>query len=77
MIFRPFRNTSRVFKNTVALEVNAIEKAKKESLVFDDIRELVSGARGRTVYETGDQDAVMLKRNSSKDDVYAHISSSS
>ncbi|KAI8331717.1 putative dioxygenase [Chlamydoabsidia padenii] len=57
LIFRPFRNTSRVFKNTVAVEVNAIEKSKKESLVFDDIQPLVSGARGRTVYETGDPDA--------------------
>ncbi|ORZ13997.1 putative 2-nitropropane dioxygenase [Absidia repens] len=57
LIFRPFRNTSRVFKNKVALEVNAIEKAKKEDVVFEDIRELVSGERGRTVFEVGDQDA--------------------
>ncbi|KAI8089464.1 uncharacterized protein BX664DRAFT_333073 [Halteromyces radiatus] len=56
LIFRPFRNTSRVFRNKVALEVNTIEKEKKD-LVFEDIRHLVSGTRGRTVFELGDVDA--------------------
>lgn len=47
-------NTARVYKNKVALEVVAIEK--RGNAKFEDVRELVSGARGRVVYETGDSD---------------------
>ena len=54
-IFRTLKNTSRVFKNKVALEVVAIER-RPGGAKFEDIRDLVSGARGRKVYETGDPD---------------------
>lgn len=53
-IFRSFRNTARVAKNAVSQEVIRIEK---EGGDFEAVRELVSGARGKTVYETGDTDA--------------------
>ena len=53
-IFRSFRNTGRVARNAISEEVIAIER---EGGSFDDVRELVSGARGRIVYETGDPDA--------------------
>ncbi|ODV90808.1 hypothetical protein CANCADRAFT_31651 [Tortispora caseinolytica NRRL Y-17796] len=56
-IFRPLRNTSRVYKNSVAKEVNRIEKEKRENLKFEDVAPLVAGTRGRTVYENGDPDA--------------------
>ncbi|KAH9848371.1 inosine monophosphate dehydrogenase [Lenzites betulinus] len=52
-IFRTLRNTSRVFKNSVAQEVVAIER-RPGGAKFEDIRDLVSGQRGRLVYETGD-----------------------
>ncbi|KAI7904393.1 uncharacterized protein BX663DRAFT_432080 [Cokeromyces recurvatus] len=52
LVFRPFRNTSRIFKNTIAMEVNAREK--DPNVQFEDVRELVSGARGKQVYTTGD-----------------------
>ncbi|KAI9279757.1 hypothetical protein BY458DRAFT_501578 [Sporodiniella umbellata] len=52
LVFRPFRNTSRIFKNSIATEVNAREK--NPNIVFEDVRELVSGVRGRQVYTTGD-----------------------
>ncbi|KAF7721365.1 hypothetical protein EC973_004827 [Apophysomyces ossiformis] len=52
LVFRPFRNTSRIFKNTVAVEVNSREK--NPNVKFEDVRELVAGARGRQVYTTGD-----------------------
>jgi hypothetical protein len=42
-----------VFKNKVAMEVVAIER-RPGGAKFEDIRELVSGARGRVVYEQGD-----------------------
>ncbi|KAI0269885.1 hypothetical protein BC834DRAFT_1014416 [Gloeopeniophorella convolvens] len=51
-IFRTMRNTARVYKNKVAQEVVAIEK--RPGSKFEDVRELVSGARGRQVYERGD-----------------------
>lgn len=53
-IFRTMRNTARVFKNKVSMEVVAKEKAGCE---FKDIQHLVSGARGRKVYEDGDPEA--------------------
>ncbi|CDH58854.1 2-nitropropane dioxygenase [Lichtheimia corymbifera JMRC:FSU:9682] len=52
LVFRPFRNTSRIFKNSVAVEVNARER--NPNVKFEDVRELVAGARGRQVYTTGD-----------------------
>ena len=54
-IFRTLRNTSRVFANTVAKEVVAIER-RPGGAKFEDIRDLVSGARGRLVYTEGDKD---------------------
>jgi len=52
LIFRTFNNTARVFKNTVADNVVAIE-AKPEA-TFEDVRDLVSGEKGRKVFELGD-----------------------
>jgi NAD(P)H-dependent flavin oxidoreductase YrpB (nitropropane dioxygenase family) len=54
-IFRTLNNTSRVFKNKVALEVVAKER-RPGGVKFEEVRELVSGARGRKVYELGDPD---------------------
>lgn len=52
LVFRPFRNTSRIFKNSIAVEVNSRER--NPNVKFEDVRELVAGARGRQVYTTGD-----------------------
>jgi NAD(P)H-dependent flavin oxidoreductase YrpB (nitropropane dioxygenase family) len=54
-IFRTLHNTARVFKNKVAQEVVAIER-RPGGAKFEDVRELVAGARGRQVYEQGDVD---------------------
>ncbi|KAI7876004.1 2-nitropropane dioxygenase [Lichtheimia hyalospora FSU 10163] len=54
LVYRPFRNTARVFRNSVAVEVNTRER--KPNVKFEDVRELVAGARGRVVYETGDSE---------------------
>ena len=53
LIFRTMRNTSRVAKNTISTKVVAMEK---EGAKFEDVRELVAGARGKMVYATGDAD---------------------
>ncbi|MBW0554209.1 hypothetical protein O181_093924 [Austropuccinia psidii MF-1] len=55
-IFRTLKNTARVYKNAVALEVVAIEN-RPGGCEFKDIAHLVSGARGKKVYENGDIDA--------------------
>ena len=44
----------RVFKNKVSMEVVGIEK--RGNAKCDDIKHLVSGARGRKVFEQGDLD---------------------
>lgn len=54
-IFRTLKNTARVYKNKVSMEVVAIER-RPGGAKFEDIRELVSGARGRLVYVNGDPD---------------------
>ncbi len=54
LIFRTLHNTARVARNAVSQEVLAVEK--KGGATIDDIRHLVSGQRGRAVYEEGDPD---------------------
>src|SRR6266850_8114287 len=53
LIFRTMRNTSRVAKNAVSTKVVAMEK---EGATFDQVRDLVAGARGKMVYASGDAD---------------------
>jgi nitronate monooxygenase len=54
LIFRPLRNTARVARNEVSLEV---VKLLDDGAEFPDVRHLVAGARGRQVFEGGDIDA--------------------
>jgi nitronate monooxygenase len=54
-IFRSLRNTARVYKNSVAKQVLEIE-ARPGDTDFNDLKDLVSGAKGRKVFETGDME---------------------
>jgi nitronate monooxygenase len=54
LIFRSFRNTARVARNSVSQEVLQLER---EGRPFEDVAPLVAGARGRKVFEDGDPDA--------------------
>jgi nitronate monooxygenase len=54
LIFRTLRNTARVARNAVSQEVVAIER--KGGATIEDIAHLVSGQRGKVVYEAGDPD---------------------
>lgn len=54
LIFRPLRNTARVASNAVSREVVEI---LEDGGQFDQVRDLVSGARGKTVYDDGDPEA--------------------
>ena len=53
LIFRTMHNTARVAKNAISQQVIALEK---QGAKFEDVRDLVAGARGRKVYENGDPD---------------------
>lgn len=52
LIFRQFRNTARVGRSAVAEEV--VRRLSKPGAVFEDVRELVSGAAGRELLRSGD-----------------------
>ncbi|WP_205698837.1 nitronate monooxygenase family protein [Conexibacter sp. SYSU D00693] len=54
VLFKTLRNTARVAKNSVSDEARRI---LDEGGAFEDVRELVNGKRGVTVYETGDPEA--------------------
>lgn len=55
LIFRTLHNSARVFRNKVAKEVIEIER-KPGGAEFSEVAPLVSGARGKLVYENGDPD---------------------
>ncbi len=52
MIFRTLHNTARVASNSVSREVVSIES--KGNATIDDVAHLVSGQRGKVVFENGD-----------------------
>lgn len=58
LIFRRFHNTGRVARNRVSDRV--VEISSRPEAVFEDIRPLVSGARGRLALETGDLEAGLI-----------------
>ncbi|RPF71785.1 NAD(P)H-dependent flavin oxidoreductase [Aurantiacibacter spongiae] len=58
LIFRKFRNTGRVAKNSVSDEV--VTLSAREGVDFSDIHHLVAGAKGREGLETGDLDAGLI-----------------
>jgi NADH:quinone reductase (non-electrogenic) len=58
LIFRGFRNTARVLRNTVSEHVVEIEK--QPGATFEDIKALVAGARGRAALESGDVDGGLV-----------------
>jgi nitronate monooxygenase len=54
LIFRSLRNTARVARNSISREVVEILSSGGK---FEDVRHLVAGARGRAVFDGGDQEA--------------------
>jgi NAD(P)H-dependent flavin oxidoreductase YrpB (nitropropane dioxygenase family) len=55
LVLRRFRNTSRLFKNKVALEAVKVEKSPGD-ITFEQVAPFVSGKRGRQVFLNGDVD---------------------
>jgi nitronate monooxygenase len=58
LIFRSLRNTGRVAANSVSNKV--VEILSKPGATFEEVRPLVSGAKGREALETGDLDAGLI-----------------
>lgn len=58
LIFRTMHNTARVGRNAVSQKVVAIERdgLTRGGAKFDEVRELVAGAKGKVVLETGELD---------------------
>jgi len=52
LIFRSFKNTARVGRNAVSEEV--VKRLAEPGAVFEDVRDLVAGARGKELLQTGD-----------------------
>ena len=50
-IFRTLRNAARVYKNKVSQEVVRLER-RPQGAKFEELRELVSGARGRVSFSS-------------------------
>ena len=59
LIFRTLRNSSRVLRNAVVDQVLAIEY-RSGGCVFEDIRPLVAGIRGREAMQSGDVNAGVI-----------------
>jgi len=57
LIFRSYRNTARVYRNSIADEVAAREAAGAD---FGEVHHLVSGANQEKAWSTGDIDAGMV-----------------
>jgi nitronate monooxygenase len=57
LIFRSYKNTARVYRNSVADEVAAIEAAGGD---FGQVHHLVSGANQEKAWSTGDIEAGMV-----------------
>ena len=58
LIFRRFHNTGRVARTSVSDRV--VDLSNRPDTTFEDIRPLVSGAKGRIALETGDLDAGLI-----------------
>ncbi|MCH8543895.1 MAG: nitronate monooxygenase family protein [Alcanivorax sp.] len=56
LIFRPLKNTARVYKNKVAVSVNEIEREQGAGMEFELIRDMVAGAKGKVALTDGDVD---------------------
>ena len=56
LVLRRWRNTTRLFRNGLTKEVKKIE-GESSTGEFEEVRDLVSGKRGKMVFENGDVEA--------------------
>lgn len=60
LINRPFKSTSRFYKNNLAKQVLAVEKAKGENIKYADVMHLTSGKRRDKAWRSGDVHECMV-----------------
>jgi len=60
LVNRPFKSTSRMYKNKLADQVLAVEKAKGAQIKYADVQSLTAGSRRKKAWETGDVDECMV-----------------
>merc|ERR1711920_1089050 len=60
LVNRPFKSTSRFFKNGLAKEVLAVEKSKGDTIKYSDVAHLTTGTRRKQAWANGDADYCML-----------------
>lgn len=56
LIFRPLKNTARVYRNRVATQVNEIERDKGKDMKFEYIQDMVAGVKGKAALSGGEID---------------------
>lgn len=56
LIFRPLKNTARVYRNRVATQVNEIERDKGKDMKFEYIQDMVAGVKGKAALSGGEVD---------------------
>merc|ERR1719183_1929297 len=53
LINRPFKSTSRFYKNKLADQVLAVERSKGDKIKYEDVKDLTSGERRKEAWRTG------------------------
>lgn len=56
LVYRRFKNTARVFKNSIAVKVLEIESQPREIDFSTELAPIVSGIKGRELLNTGDME---------------------
>jgi len=74
LVNRPFKSTSRFFKNGLAKEVLAVEKAKGDAIKYSDVAHLTTGTRRKQAWANGDADYCMLSAGQGIGLIYETIS---
>jgi nitronate monooxygenase len=60
LVNRPFKSTSRFYKNGLAKQVMAVEKEKGDKIKYADVMHLTTGKRRSKAWATGDVDECMV-----------------
>jgi nitronate monooxygenase len=60
LVNRPFKSTSRFYKNNLAKQVMAVEKEKGDKIKYADVMQLTAGKRRAKAWATGDVHECMV-----------------
>jgi len=60
LINRPFKSTSRFYKNDLAKQVLAVEKEKGDHIKYEDVKHLTAGSRRAEAWRKGDVHECMV-----------------